>query len=669
MSVSASASVCDGDAHYEEGGEGGWCSLFMPTPAVGSLSTASFSNLPLSPILLPLCRLLAVARLDDVQLLSRHVPNLEVLDFSNNPVCKARAYKSKVLKLCKNVKRLDSEEISDRDRRNILESSSIQTLTVDTIKRFGFGVSSSGVDGDRPGLRAGAGKGIEWMNKIEELDASNRQIEYISGLEHLHNLKRLVLSDNDICVIEGLDKNLRLEDLCLENNRIAIMENLFGLARLRKLEVGHNRIVKIPPMDMFVKLTQLSLENNEISSVKPLQEVPSLMELYIGNNAIDNIAEINHLKGLPRLIILDVSGNPFCANVSTYRLFIIYRVKKLKVLDGVGVNQGEAAAAKEKYCGKLTKEMVTDKAGHSFFEHIREINLSNCKLKDVEILGAIEFKNLREINLDGNNMTSFDSLAGLSSLSVLRLNHNRIEATFSSLVPKESRALNKSPSRSSILTQSESAASLASAVSSDGGGSRAASPLAHSATPVELNLLNLEVLELGHNRISNIKDLHLDNFPNLRVLFLQGNDISRVEGLQSCTELRELTLDKNRIRSFDPHSLSNLKKLKDLRIEENGLRSLSNFPVLPNLSILSVAGNRINDIVELEKLCRVCDAKEVSFVNNPVTRKQLYRTSVVNMFPNIRIIDGREVGLEERERAMSLIQGGGGGGLATNMGE
>jgi Leucine-rich repeat (LRR) protein len=129
-----------------------------------------------------------------------------------------------------------------------------------------------------------------------------------------------------------------------------------------------------------------------------------------------------------------------------------------------------------------------------------------------------------------------------------------------------------------------------------------------------LELHNLEILHLGYNKITNIKDLHLDNFPSLRALYLPGNDLSKVDGLQSCGELRELILDKNRIRSLDPHSLANLKKLQDLRIEENGLRSLSNFPVLPNLTILSVAGNRINDIIELEKLCRVCDAKEVRWV-------------------------------------------------------
>ena len=321
-----------------------------------------------------------------------------------------------------------------------------------------------------------------------------------------------------------------------------------------------------------------------------------------------------------------------------YRLFIIYRIKKLKVLDGVGVSSREVAGAKEMYCGKLTRETVTEKVGHAFFEHMREVNLVSLKLKDVEILTSKEFHGLRELNLDNNVLTNLCSLSGLVNLSVLRCNYNRIERLGSDPVRSDAatdlRSLSRTSSRKEVKL---------------GGGGGGPDP-----EPV-VNLPNLEVLHLGYNRVSSISDLSLHSFPNLCSLFLQGNDIGRVDGLESCGELRSLTLDKNRIRSFEPNSLSGLLKLKDLRVEENGLRSLSNFPVLPSLTVLSAAGNRISDVIELEKLCRVCDAREVSFANNPVTRKQLYRTSVVGMFPNVRVVDGREVTQEERERSLHVL--------------
>ena len=122
-------------------------------------------------------------RLEDIHVLANDTYNLEVLDLSNNPISKVRSYKTQIFQHIKNIKCLDSNLVTDHDRRNLLLSPSARTLTAKMIKQFGFGTSKSGIDGDRPGLREGAGEGIEWMNRIEELDLSNQHLDYISGLE------------------------------------------------------------------------------------------------------------------------------------------------------------------------------------------------------------------------------------------------------------------------------------------------------------------------------------------------------------------------------------------------------------------------------------------------------------------------------------------------------
>ena len=61
-----------------------------------------------------------------------------------------------------------------------------------------------------------------------------------------------------------------------------------------------------------------------------------------------------------------------------------------------------------------------------------------------------------------------------------------------------------------------------------------------------------------------------------------GQEQVRVEVLVLVSDENSLTRSKCcRIRAFESNSFQGLNKLKDLRIEENGLRSLSNFPVLP----------------------------------------------------------------------------------------
>lgn len=60
------------------------------------------------------------------------------------------------------------------------------------------------------------------------------------------------------------------------------------------------------------------------------------MELYLGNNLIDDTREITKLKSLSRLIILDISGNNLSRD-SNYRIYCIFHLRKLKVLDGVTI--------------------------------------------------------------------------------------------------------------------------------------------------------------------------------------------------------------------------------------------------------------------------------------------------------------------------------------------
>ena len=60
------------------------------------------------------------------------------------------------------------------------------------------------------------------------------------------------------------------------------------------------------------------------------------MELYLANNNIINIKEIQYLTILSKLIILDLSNNPICRDPN-YRIITLYNNKKLKVLDGLSI--------------------------------------------------------------------------------------------------------------------------------------------------------------------------------------------------------------------------------------------------------------------------------------------------------------------------------------------
>ena len=79
-------------------------------------------------------------------------------------------------------------------------------------------------------------------------------------------------------------------------------------------------------------MCQLCLESNRISCLGPLSRLEGLMELYLGNNSVRALGEVDHLKALPKLIIVDLAGNPVCAQPE-YRLYTLFCLKRLKVLD------------------------------------------------------------------------------------------------------------------------------------------------------------------------------------------------------------------------------------------------------------------------------------------------------------------------------------------------
>lgn len=61
-----------------------------------------------------------------------------------------------------------------------------------------------------------------------------------------------------------------------------------------------------------------------------LSVLAALMELYCGGNLVEGVREVGHVRGLQKLIIVDLSGNPMTAH-DDYRLYTIYHLRKLKV--------------------------------------------------------------------------------------------------------------------------------------------------------------------------------------------------------------------------------------------------------------------------------------------------------------------------------------------------
>lgn len=72
-----------------------------------------------------------------------------------------------------------------------------------------------------------------------------------------------------------------------------------------------------------------------------------------------------------------------------------------------------------------------------------------------------------------------------------------------------------------------------------------------------------------------------------------GNEISQVEGLEGLQQLRELVLDKNRIKALAENSFIAQNVLLELHLAENRIRELSHLDPLTELRKLFLGMNKL----------------------------------------------------------------------------
>lgn len=564
--------------------------------------------------------------MDDIKVLTSNA-SLENLDLSGNPITEIPGYRCQALQWLPSIMVLDASNVGDMERYEA--DNRTDSTTMELIYNNSFVHKSHSFQPPKPDyalskkMKYNANK--KWTHVVKEVSIIGKRIRHVVNFDKLVNLRKVDIENNFITEMKGFSSNFQLEQLNIANNNITKVEGLEKLLRLKKLGLGRNCIgrslqdvMTFPP-----NLVMLSIEDNEIQSLSALSGLYQLMELYIANNKIKLIKEILHLRRLSKLIILDLSGNPLTKD-PTYRVYLIYQLRVLKVLDGDSISVDEITEAKEKYTGRLTDEMLAEKIGHRYFEHIRVLDMSSCQIRLLEGLETCRFCNLRELSLDNNSISDLSPITRISSLVVLKINRNKIEKG-PHLIPKVS----EDP------------------LTTEDGNSR----IDHRLS----SLKQLEVLQLGGNKIKSIHDLGISGMPQLRVLFLQENDIARVDGLDKLPQLRELVLDRNKIKIITPGAFSGCYNLRELRIEENGLKELANIGRLNRLQSLSVSYNRISELGQLQYLNDLPLLIEISINANPVARKGLYRFSVINKCPSIRIIDGVEVMQSEAERAELLF--------------
>ncbi|XP_053530297.1 centriolin isoform X2 [Ictalurus punctatus] len=179
-------------------------------------------------------------------------------------------------------------------------------------------------------------------------------IKKLTRQDNLSLVRSLNLStthgDKTFRYIENLDKCDHLQVLNLSNNIIEKMEKLERLHQLRELHLSNNRIRKIEGLEQMANLQILNLANNSIEQV-PLwvgKKLRSLQKLNLQKNKIFSLHELAKLKLLKSLTELMLAENPV-SDLPHYRLFVVFHLRSLDVLDGQPISEQEREKADQRF--------------------------------------------------------------------------------------------------------------------------------------------------------------------------------------------------------------------------------------------------------------------------------------------------------------------------------
>jgi len=159
---------------------------------------------------------------------------------------------------------------------------------------------------------------------------------------------------------------------------------------------------------------------------------------------------------------------------------------------------------------------------------------------------------------------------------------------------------------------------------------------------------NLTHLYLQKNQISRINGLN--GLSRLQKLYLGHNSITVVEGLENVESLTELHIENQSLPPgesllFDPRTMEALShSLSILNVSGNNLTEISELAVLSKLTQFFAANNQFHHLYDLS--CAVRSWTSISRLElsgNPFCQSKKYRDKVILMSKRLVMLDGKEV--------------------------
>ncbi|KAI4143275.1 MAG: hypothetical protein LQ341_002957 [Variospora aurantia] len=277
---------------------------------------------------------------------------------------------------------------------------------------------------------------------IRHLQARSNSLSNITSWSHLHNLQYLDVSNNRIRSLIGFQSLVHLRELKANANQIECLDGVLELDGLIKLTLRRNCIKSIDLRTCNLKrLTDLDLRQNSLAEVISLDQLPELRRLYLSDNKIDGISiskDMETLQALklarnrmqtidigrmPNLRALDIDQNSIgsISNIETHKCLEVLSWREQRVEAEVQYQQ----------CRNIRELHLSGNSLSSFAPTVHLLNLQHLELASTGLRSladdfGIKCPNVRELNLNFNALSELRPLLGVIGLEKLCVAGNRV---------------------------------------------------------------------------------------------------------------------------------------------------------------------------------------------------------------------------------------------------
>ena len=570
--------------------------------------------------------------------LSKHCPKLQVLNLSYNDLSSGMEESVKHIEQMKNLEDLCLRNCGiDNDAAVALTESLSKHCPQLQVLNLGDNDLSSGMEESV--------KHIKHMKNLEELYLYNCGINNDTAVsltqslsKHCPKLQVLDLGYNDLSSgmeesVKHIEQMKNLEDLCLRNCGI---DNDAAVALTESLS-------KHCPQLQVLNLGDNDLSSGMEESVKHIKHMKNLEELYLYNCGINNDTAVSLTQSLskhcPKLQVLDLGDNDLSSGMEEVKH--IQKMKNLKKLnlDNCGIQiDTEIAEAVSKLPDHteldLSGNQVTDKSACITIMHkaanMKSLSICNCGIQiDKEIAEAVSrLPAHTELDLSDNELSNMkpDLLSRVLTYMTRQqeIDLNEWEITVDVNIVRAMSKLSKLKTINIIYPTgkltNQAAAEFPHTVSSMPDllslrlfGCDISNDVAVAVTDsLSKHCPKLQVLDLSANNLSSGMEevvKHIRQMENLVMLSLAmcgiGDDeaVALTESLSKhCPQLQVLNLSYNDLSSGMEEVVKHIQQMKNLKklildncgtqIDTEIAEALSRFP---DHTQLDLSGNQVTD--------------------------------------------------------------------------